>query len=442
MASNGRRVYSDCSYASNPYHECAEYCLRRIAEGNVRKDVRKDKKKSGHGSARKDVELNKKYEEKRVHPACIKASNPYHECNDDCFKRIAGAEARGENKETGLNVPIKFIRRKKYESQPKPPHELDNVPAQGTVKKELNPEEHFSSVSYSGEIHVDDPLFKLGQVLFPQLVPRSGILTKPDNPKDTPNEAVDLQSNGPPIDQKKDENHHASNEADPKPITISVGEGTTGSRSFTFTDIAHDLEESDEEDAQSVISDSTVSVGKYRVKEGISSILQSIFDKYGDIAASCKLESISMRSYNLECVCFVVQDLQSTPIKQMTKSKVKEMLAILKDVEGAGIDVGWLRNVLSESIEAIELVSQHRALEVAKANCDHDMESLRNKLESQMEHLALKEKEVVEAKKLVAESKAHLRELELKASVLNETVGSIKSKAENFHSKSLLDGVL
>lgn len=221
-----------------------------------------------------------------------------------------------------------------------------------------------------------------------------------------------------------------------------MGERTTESRSFTFTDIANALEDSDEEDAQSVISDSSVTVGKYRVKERIASILQSIFDKYGDIAASCKLESISMRSYNLECVCFVVQELQSTPIKQLTKSKVKEMLAILKDVEGAGIDVGWLGNVLSESIEAIELVSQHRAMEVAKANCDRETESLRNKLESQMEDLAMKEKAVAEAKKLVAESKAHLRELELKASVLNETVGSIKSKVENFQSKSLLDGVL
>lgn len=201
------------------------------------------------------------------------------------------------------------------------------------------------------------------------------------------------------------------------------------------------MEDSDE-DTESVISDSSVSVGKYRVKERLSSILQLIFDKYGDIAASCKLESMAMRSYYLECVCFVVQELQRTTIKQLTKSKVKEMLAILKDVDGAGIDIGWLRNVLSESLESIELVSQHRAMEVAKAKCDSDIESLRKQLESQMEDLSLKEKDVAEAKKQVAESKAHLRELELKASVLNESVGSIKSKVENFHSKSLLDGVL
>lgn len=48
MASNGK-VYSDCHYASNPYHECTDYCLKKIAEGQGKKEghVKKDKKKSG-----------------------------------------------------------------------------------------------------------------------------------------------------------------------------------------------------------------------------------------------------------------------------------------------------------------------------------------------------------------------------------------------------------
>lgn len=94
----------------------------------------------------------------------------------------------------GLDVPIKFVRKKKHDSPPKPPPELNNVPARGTAhpanaesppthyssteKVETEPEEHFSSVAYSGEIYNDDHLFKLGQVLFPQLLPTSGILTK------------------------------------------------------------------------------------------------------------------------------------------------------------------------------------------------------------------------------------------------------------------------
>ncbi|KAJ4976391.1 hypothetical protein NE237_001497 [Protea cynaroides] len=35
-----RRVHPDCINASNPYHECVEYCFRRIAEGKDR--IRKE----------------------------------------------------------------------------------------------------------------------------------------------------------------------------------------------------------------------------------------------------------------------------------------------------------------------------------------------------------------------------------------------------------------
>ncbi|KAK2665603.1 hypothetical protein Ddye_004177 [Dipteronia dyeriana] len=100
-----------------------------------------------------------------------------------------------------------------------------------------------------------------------------------------------------------------------------------------------------------------------------SSMLQSIFDEYGDIAANCRLESVSTRAYYLECLCSVVQELQSTSLMQMTKAKVKEMLAVLKDVETAQIDVDWLRDILSEVSEAIDVVTQHQTIEAAKVNC-------------------------------------------------------------------------
>ncbi|XP_060676435.1 uncharacterized protein LOC107427294 isoform X5 [Ziziphus jujuba] len=460
MAMNGRgKVLSDCNYASNPYHECTDYCLRKIAEGKGRKD----KKKSDHGSARRDDELNKKCDEKKVHPSCPKASNPYHECDDDCVKRF-GVEPQQDIGKTVAGsifaIPIKAGRRKKHESESKPLQEVDKVPAQGKVYAPESPflpshfasaekgeesesEEHFPSVPYSGEIHIADPPSNVKKVQSPQLVPTSGILAMQDNPKDPPNKAVESPSNEPPVDKKEDNNHHAMLEESPKSSINNMREITAESINFTFSGISNAFEESDDDESQSVISDSSsISVGKYRVKERVSSTLQAIFDKFGDIAASCKLESLSMRSYYLECLCFVVQELQSTSIKQLTKSKVKEMLAILKDVECAGIDVSWLRKVLNESMEDIELVSQQRTLGAAKANCDHDIELLRKQLESQMEDLALKEKEVAEAKKQVAESKAHLKELELKASVLDETLGTVKSKVATLQTKSILDGVL
>lgn len=39
-------------------------------------------------------------DERRVHPDCINASNPYHECVEYCFIKIAEAKARAEIKET------------------------------------------------------------------------------------------------------------------------------------------------------------------------------------------------------------------------------------------------------------------------------------------------------------------------------------------------------
>ena len=40
-------------------------------------------------------------DERRVHPDCINASNPYHECVEYCFIKIAEAMARMGEKEIG-----------------------------------------------------------------------------------------------------------------------------------------------------------------------------------------------------------------------------------------------------------------------------------------------------------------------------------------------------
>ncbi|TXG64853.1 hypothetical protein EZV62_011847 [Acer yangbiense] len=197
---------------------------------------------------------------------------------------------------------------------------------------------------------------------------------------------------------------------------------------FSFSSIDHPPEDSDDEEAQSVISDSCVSVGKYHVKARISSLLQSIFDKYGDIAANCRLESASMRAYYLECLCSVVQELQSTSLMQMTKIKVREMLAVLKDVETAQINVDWLRDILSEVSEAIDVVTQHQTIEAAKANCDNLLESTRKELESQMKDLSIKEKELTDTKARVSATQARVSELESESSQLNKTIESMKSK--------------
>lgn len=212
---------------------------------------------------------------------------------------------------------------------------------------------------------------------------------------------------------------------------------------FNFSSAPHhDNEDSDGEETVSVVSEARVPVGRYHVKESFAPILRSIFDKYGDIGASCHLESVVMRSYYIECVCFVVQELHSTSIVHLSKSKVKELLAILKDVESAELNVAWLRSILDEIAENIELINQHRAVEVAKANSDSEMESLRQELDSELETLAQKEQEVSDTKTRIEEIKERLSELELKSSDLDKNMFSIKSKVDNLDSKSLLDDLL
>ncbi|KAL2996331.1 hypothetical protein AAZX31_10G267200 [Glycine max] len=207
---------------------------------------------------------------------------------------------------------------------------------------------------------------------------------------------------------------------------------------FCFSGL-HDNEDSDGEETESVVSESRVPVGKYHVKESFAPILRSIFEKYGDIGASCHLESVVMRSYYVECVCFVVQELQSTPIMQLTKSKIKELMAILKDVESAQLRVAWLRSIVDEITENIELIDEHCVAETAKANSDREVESLNKELESNLEILAQKEQEVTDIKTRIEAIRERLSELELKSCDLDKNILSIKSKVDNLDSKSLLD---
>ncbi|KAI4350261.1 hypothetical protein L6164_004734 [Bauhinia variegata] len=124
---------------------------------------------------------------------------------------------------------------------------------------------------------------------------------------------------------------------------------------------------------------------------------------------------------------------------QLTKSKVKELLAILKDVESAEINVAWLRSIFNEITENMDIINQHQAMEVEKMNSDCDVESLRKELESDLETLAQKEEEVTGIKTRIAETRDRLKELELKSTELDKGMLSIKSKVDNLDSLSLLD---
>ncbi|XP_021906473.1 uncharacterized protein LOC110821070 isoform X3 [Carica papaya] len=415
---NGR-VHPNCVNASNPYHECGVSCIEKISQGKGRKDVKKTDSSRG-----KKGELSKgKDEERRVRSSCTRASNPYHECDANCSKRTAGSDTRG----------IKNDSDGSHESSVGHPAKAPSPPSHSPAKKNVesgNYESFSSAEQRDGDIYSREQSFDKEQNQAPETIPIYANGT-PDHHKSSPKNSMNGILGQTPNKLEKDEKKHYDS-----PVVSDIA------RSFSFLGLLRSQEDSDDEEIQSVISDSCVSVGNYHVRAGVSSILESIFDKYGDIAAGCQLESVSMRGYYLECLCSVVQELKSISFNQLTKSKVREMLAVLNDVESAKIEVEWLRDVLNELLLATELNSQCQIMESTKANCKHDLESTKKELEDRMEELAQKEKAVEEARERVTETKASLRELELEYSRLNKSILTFKSKVEKFHGKSLVDELL
>ncbi|ONK58884.1 uncharacterized protein A4U43_C08F720 [Asparagus officinalis] len=87
------KTHPDCINASNPYHECVDYCHKKIAEAKERADAEK---------IESEKDAAKKLEERTVHPDCVNASNPYHECSEYCFRKIVEAKEKLEKDESGM----------------------------------------------------------------------------------------------------------------------------------------------------------------------------------------------------------------------------------------------------------------------------------------------------------------------------------------------------
>ncbi|KAJ6368849.1 hypothetical protein OIU78_001259 [Salix suchowensis] len=396
----------------------------------------------------------------RVHPDCVNSSNPYHECGVACLEKLSQGKRMKEKKQSGsiFDVALNFGRKKKESgSQQNSPRAVGNVPAVKAArrgpsplptKKHDEPENSgsfSSSQQHSDESYSEDHSFDKGPVRSPGPMHVSGNIT-PGPPKSPTRLSLACYKIPEPAELQQNGKLHGSPKAAPYPSANHEGKATddptTEYLDLSFSGMSRASEESDEEEAHSVISDSCVSVGKYHVRENFASVLELILDKYGDIAAGSRLESASMRAYYLECLCTVVQELQCTPFKQLTKSKVREMLAVLKDVESAQIDVSWLRDKLHDLAEGMELSSQQQAAEEAKSKCDHAIESMKKELESMMEDLAQKERAVAVAKALISETRDRLSKLELDSSRLGETISSIWSTVEKFHDKPLADEIL
>ncbi|CAN0899421.1 hypothetical protein LINGRAHAP2_LOCUS20263 [Linum grandiflorum] len=437
MADNGR-VHPECVNADNPYHECGVACLEKISQGITRKS--KTKKKSGSGRGVKHGQQIRSMDGggRVANPTCPKAANPFHECGKYCTNRPAGEATDKDAGSFILGAPVSMIRKKKEAlSHPNSPHApkvgaIASPTSPSSNKKVVESDTSLSTTSSRQQSEGSDE--KIG-IQPHQSIPASGIIT-PDGPISPSKGSFTCFA------AATKEDLEADLDASPTKDDETNNEPVMKTMEFSFSGISRVSRDSDDDEVQSVISDSCVSVGKYHVRATIASILSSIFLKYGDIAENCRLESVSMRAYYLECLCSVVQELQSLTMKQLTKSKVKELLAVLKDVESAGIDVEWLRDILNELALAVELNNQHQAAEAAKAECDLAVESVKKELESLMEDLAIKEQAVEEARSKVDETRTRLSQLEAESSKLTESVSSSWSLVEKFHSKTLADDIL
>ncbi|KAK8947707.1 hypothetical protein KSP40_PGU015026 [Platanthera guangdongensis] len=74
VAVDNRKVNPSCPNASNPFHQCAEYCSQRTA-------IQKKQGSSAPGSSRGSANL---VERKNVNRDCVNASNPFHKCTEYC----------------------------------------------------------------------------------------------------------------------------------------------------------------------------------------------------------------------------------------------------------------------------------------------------------------------------------------------------------------------
>ncbi|KAG7636890.1 putative phospholipase, SCC2/Nipped-B family [Arabidopsis thaliana] len=236
---------------------------------------------------------------------------------------------------------------------------------------------------------------------------------------------------------EQEEQHKANNEPPELPDesqSFSLAEISRMKGIITNNEIRDEM--------QSILSESYVSVGQYKVRASVSTTLQHILQKHGDIASGSKLQSLATRSYYLDMLASVVFELQTTPLKYLKESRVVEMVAIVKDVESVKIKAGWLKPVLEEIVEAVKHYDEHKMSVVEKEEWERDVLLARQKTEKQVKELAEKEKKMKEWRARMTEMAAKLGDLDMKRARLHKSFTFLSSKVDKFQGKPLLQGIL
>ncbi|KAF8020551.1 hypothetical protein BT93_G1087 [Corymbia citriodora subsp. variegata] len=406
-------------------------------------------------------------ERERVHPDCVNASNPFHRCVEDCYIKIATSKARKSKSFTGYNARndgYQSARRKTTRGtslntkaadapQKVTVHTVPVASVRSSPSKLTSPKRELesttpvsSSVPVSGEIHAEEDFsFNKEQLETAHSTTASGNASpapglSPDRPvKASSSSVTEITSLEPEKENVPPEAVSSIHVNGVEEGTRRIGLQRDHSPSSGISDPVHPSENTGEEEVHSVALDSRVSVGKYYVSESISSTLRAIFDKHGDIAESCRMESVAMRSYCLECVCTVVRDLQSSSTTKLPDSKLREMLAVVKDLESSQIKVDWLHRVLDRLSKSQELTAQQDAVKVEKAKCERVLKTTKKKLDHHLEDLAEKEQAVADAKARAAETQERLHQIELESSKLEESIASLQSQIESHRIGNLQD---
>lgn len=196
------------------------------------------------------------------------------------------------------------------------------------------------------------------------------------------------------------------------------------------------------DEMQSILSESYVSVGDYKVRASVSPTLQHILQKHGDIASGSKLQSLATRSYYLDMLASVVFELQTTPLKHLKESRVVEMVAIVKDVESVKIKAGWLKPILEEIVEAVKHYEGHKMSTIEKEVWEGDVLLARQEIEKQVKELREKEKKMKEYRDRMTEMAGKLGDLDMRRARLHQSFTFLSSKVDKFQGKPLLQGIL
>ncbi|CAH8338662.1 unnamed protein product [Eruca vesicaria subsp. sativa] len=245
----------------------------------------------------------------------------------------------------------------------------------------------------------------------------------------TPNRSMPVSSTSTPV-------HHSYQIVTAE--TYEPPELADESQSFSLQEIATMRGLKEESISQSMISESYVTVANYRVKLSVAETLQAIIDKHGDIAASSKLQSNVTRSYYLESLAGVVTELRTSRLKDLTKARVAEMAAVVKDMESVKIEVKWMKRAVEEVAEAVEYVGEYEAAKVEREVCEREVRERKGEMEEMRVELGKREKEVRECREKVTVVAGKVGQLEMRGSRLKKNLELFQTKVEKFQGEAVL----